>query len=440
MQHSDDFAMQGWLYLRVIEPLSAGDWIYVLAMRTVSLPTAPHPLILACCLVGERLTPWTAETLTRALNPLREQGLNAQEAFAVPVQQYLAAEEEIRTSQARSSLLIDLPWTACGHSDTEFWSHIPALIQRPVWSLQTLLLHWSQVGAPDDLLATTYQEQIPGRLWYLLLPPQWQPLDKIASYNAIVTADRPPLSRAQKVRSCCEQACQQLRTALAKARVAHLASEDRAQGPSNSSPADSYTLRKTAQFWEINYEGETKCFKHTKGLSYLAYLLGHPHRPFPVLELVQLVERGKATEATGLYSHMSNECLAQENLYIASGEIREGVPPQVMESYKAQYLVLEKELEEAKQNNDIGRLSHLEEQHEALIRKLAEAVGYRGRRFKRTREEERERLRVRKLVDHTIELMQKEWSLFGTHLDEYITLGFTLEYRPPAGTRPWHIC
>ena len=53
MQNSDDFAMQGWLYPRVVEPLSAGDWVYVLAMRTVSLPTAPHSLTLARCLVLE---------------------------------------------------------------------------------------------------------------------------------------------------------------------------------------------------------------------------------------------------------------------------------------------------------------------------------------------------------------------------------------------------
>src|SRR5437879_2742684 len=96
--NGDNFDMQAWLYPRVVEPLSAGDWIYALAIRTISHPTVPDSLTLACCLVGERLTPWTAETFTYVLNPLREQELTAQEALAVIVQRYFAVEGARRAS------------------------------------------------------------------------------------------------------------------------------------------------------------------------------------------------------------------------------------------------------------------------------------------------------------------------------------------------------
>ena len=97
---------------------------------------------------------------------------------------------------------------------------------------------------------------------------------------------------------------------------------DHDQTPSATSTPDTYVLRKAGAMWEILYHGERLWIKDTKGVPYLSYLLRYPHHDFPILELVQLVERGKLTESTP-YQHMSKEVLAQESLYVSPGDTGE---------------------------------------------------------------------------------------------------------------------
>jgi len=49
-------------------------------------------------------------------------------------------------------------------------------------------------------------------------------------------------------------------------------------------------FRLEEEYWTVAYEGSVVRLKSTKGLHYLAQLLRHPGRAFPVRELMAIVE------------------------------------------------------------------------------------------------------------------------------------------------------
>jgi hypothetical protein len=433
MQNDDNFLMQAVLYPRVLEAISAGDWVYMLAIRIIPLPTVPDSLTLACCLVRERLTPLTASTLTHTLQSLRELGLNAQESLAVIAQRYFAAEEAIRISQARSSLLIDLPWKACGHSGTDLWSHLPTLIQCPVWSLQSILLHWSQVGAPDDLLATTYQGQTPGRLWYLLLPPQWMPLDDIASKASAVTPHRPRLTRAQEILARIAQAGQKLLSTHSKASVPLPANEGHSQAPSTIVPTDQYIWRQVGDRWEIVYPRKKINVKDSIGMKYLNYLVHNPGRECSALDLMALVEGKKGTK------YISEEQLQQGNLRISDGEIAYDVlDKKAIKDLKKVLPVLRDQLDEAKENHDIEEQQEIERRIHRINNTLKESLKRGGESLTFNSNKKRPRNTVYKAIKRAIDRILVLHPPLGEHLQPIIKKSPTFAYHPSSDTPSWN--
>jgi hypothetical protein len=416
LQNFDNCALQTWLYPRVVEPISAGDWTGVVISRTVSFPAVPDSFYLVCYLVGERLTPWTAETFTHALNPLCEQGFTAQEALAVMVQRYFTFEEE-----KKPSLLVDLPWTPCGQSSLDLCRQLDSLTERPVWSLQSILLHWSRVGAPDDLLAITYQEQIPGRLWHLLLPPRWTPLDKIATYNAIVTPDRPPQSMAQQALAHIEQCRHTLHTVLSQAIASLPASEGQGQTPFTITPTDQYIWCKVDNGWKIVYQGKEAGFKDLKGMHYLHYLVHHPEKEFKALDLMALVYGKEGTEA------------------VSKGESEQDIlDPKYIKALKNKYEDLLDKLEEARENHDIEKQQEIEGQIHWIQSVWKKSRGLRGKSRTFPSNNKRPELAVYKAIKKAMDMIQARLDPLGKHLQESVKTGATFVYDPRSETPRWH--
>src|SRR5262249_26245898 len=109
-------------------------------------------------------------------------------------------------------------------------------------------------------------------------------------------------------------------------------------------------LIRMGDYWIICYQGHPAIFKATRGLDYLAYLLGHPGREVHVSELI-----GAALATLGLRgnSHAAR-CDA------VTARLQKGVPLldlQAKLEYKRRIEELRKDIQEAERFNDDYRLA-----------------------------------------------------------------------------------
>src|SRR6267143_2342669 len=75
-------------------------------------------------------------------------------------------------------------------------------------------------------------------------------------------------------------------------------------------------LRKVCDRWDFWYHGKELPGKDCRGMHLLNILLHSPHEDFHVLNLMQLVTRGKAVGDLTLHGNLPAQLLAQEGLVI----------------------------------------------------------------------------------------------------------------------------
>ena len=180
----------------------------------------------------------------------------------------------------------------------------------------------------------------------------------------------------------------------------------REPGPSNR------RLVAEADVWRVDFGGRTVRVKASKGMSDLAVLLRQPGRELSCLELA-----GGA---------------------LAAGDSRQEVIDEQARGYYEQRIRdLQDELEEARANHDQGRAERLEDELDALVEHLTDALGMSGRSRAMTDAAERARSAVTHRIRATIRHLAEVHPALGGHLERTVTTGRFCMYE--ADGTPWQV-
>jgi hypothetical protein len=195
------------------------------------------------------------------------------------------------------------------------------------------------------------------------------------------------------------------------------------------------TFRKQGEYWPIVYEGRQFSLRDLKGLRYIAYLLRHPGREFPVLDLVAAIEGTRQQCEAGWHAGMTEEQLAEDGLALSEGNRSEPLlDPQAKNEYQTRIQELQEEIDEAERNNDLERAANLKEEQGSIIEQLRSASGLGGRERRTPSPAERARVNVTKLVGSALGHIEKQHEALGRHLRNAIRTGAFCSYSPDAPT------
>lgn len=134
-------------------------------------------------------------------------------------------------------------------------------------------------------------------------------------------------------------------------------------------------FKREGEFWTIAFEGAAFRLRDSKGLHYIAALLGEPGRERHALDLVGAGGPGGNSGDAGTF--LDADAKAQ---------------------YRARLDELAEEVHDAEQNNDAERASRAEEERQALVDQLAAAVGLGGRDRRAASDAERARVNVTRAI------------------------------------------
>jgi len=173
-------------------------------------------------------------------------------------------------------------------------------------------------------------------------------------------------------------------------------------------------FRREGDLWLAVFEGQEGRVQPLKGHSYLAQLLASPDREY---HSPQVVSAATGEPLTGLGT---------------AGEILDS---RAIAEYRQQFLDLESELEEARSNNDGGRVEILEERREKLKAHLVSAAGLGGRVRHAADDFDRIRKSVANAIDRAIERFRTVHPPLHAHLMASVKKGYYLSYQPARPTR-----
>ncbi len=168
-------------------------------------------------------------------------------------------------------------------------------------------------------------------------------------------------------------------------------------------------FQRRGEFWQMSFEGETKYFKDSVGIGYIARLLIQPHK---IVSAVTLLAARAGIDPL-----------------VTAGTSGEVLDAESRKQLGQRYIDLHEDLEEARRNHDIGRQEKAEKEMEALTVQLASAFDHRGRPRQQT-DADKVRKSVSEAVRRDIERIAKEHPALGRHLTASIFPGADFRYAP----------
>jgi tetratricopeptide (TPR) repeat protein len=188
-------------------------------------------------------------------------------------------------------------------------------------------------------------------------------------------------------------------------------------------------FRRDGEYWSVAYEQDVFRLRDSKGLRYLARLLGEPGREVHALDLVA-GERGAASAAQ----------TAEPGLAPSLGDAGEILDPRAKAEYRRRLDELEGELEEARAFGDIERAARAEAERDFLVRELAGAIGLGGRDRRMGSPSERARVSVTRAIRSALARIHEHSPALGDHLERTIHTGTYCSYTPdPRAPIDWRI-
>lgn len=175
---------------------------------------------------------------------------------------------------------------------------------------------------------------------------------------------------------------------------------------------DASVFQRDGDAWLLSFQGVRCQLKHTRGLSYLAQLLAHPHHEFHALDLV----------ACQTPEHEDTTRNRTDGVEVT-------LTPQARTAYKQHLQELQEELDEARAFNDLGRMKRLEEAIEQLMHELAHTVGGR-RQFRVGSAAERARVSVAMALKVVMNKIAHYHPPLNRHLSCTIKTGAYCAYTP----------
>ena len=165
-------------------------------------------------------------------------------------------------------------------------------------------------------------------------------------------------------------------------------------------------FRREGDYWTIGPPRRTFRLKDSKGLGYLARLLGEPHREFHALDLV-----GSARAAAG------------------SSEVPL-LDPEAARRYRTRVRDLEEQIAEAEAWNDEARAAIARDELSAVAEELARATGLGGRSRSFSSDSERARVSVTRVIKAALSRIGEESPELKHHLASTVRTGTYCSYNP----------
>jgi tetratricopeptide (TPR) repeat protein len=202
--------------------------------------------------------------------------------------------------------------------------------------------------------------------------------------------------------------------------------------PDTRSPTPDSVFCREGDYWTIAYAGKVVRLKDSKGVQYLAHLLGHPGQEFLALDLVQgLGVSAQGAAGNGAGTGTQGAWAADPGLPALDAQARR--------EYRQRLAELRDELSEAEQFNDLARATKLRLEIELLGQQLAAALDLHGRDRKAGAASERGRLMVTKRIKSVLKTLDRLHPPLAHHLRACVKTGYCCVYTPPPGQPVvWH--
>jgi tetratricopeptide (TPR) repeat protein len=201
----------------------------------------------------------------------------------------------------------------------------------------------------------------------------------------------------------------------------------------DDAPGGEMVFSREGELWTIAYRGTVVRLRDTRGLRYLARLLGNPGRELLAVDVVS-DDRGGFESLAGM-SRGGGATVARRR-----GDAGDLLDRRAVAAYRTRLAEAQDELAEARRFNDVERAARLEAEVHALAGQLAQGVGLRGRRRKAGSYAERARLNVYKGIKAVLRKIAKANPALGHHLATTVRTGALCSYRPdPRVPAVWKI-
>jgi tetratricopeptide (TPR) repeat protein len=169
-------------------------------------------------------------------------------------------------------------------------------------------------------------------------------------------------------------------------------------------------LVREGELWTLTHGGGSFHLKDSKGMGYLARLLGEPHTEVHVVEL----QAGAPAPELRADADAGGAWLDDE----------------AKRAYRARLAQLEDDLAEAERFNDVERAARAREERELIGRELARAVGLGGRDRPAGTAAERARVNTTRAIRAAIHRIEECDPSLGRHLDRAVRTGTFCVYDP----------
>lgn len=172
--------------------------------------------------------------------------------------------------------------------------------------------------------------------------------------------------------------------------------------------------RRSSEVWQLSFDGNTSLLTDSVGFGYIARLLTQPHK---IISAVTLLAARAGIDPL-----------------VTAGSSGEVLDPESRQRFKKRYTDLQEDIEEARANNDLGRIEKAEAEMAELTVQLAGAFDHRGRPRQQS-DAEKVRKSVSEAVRRDVERITTEHPALGRHLTASIFSGSDFRYAPEHETK-----
>ncbi len=187
-------------------------------------------------------------------------------------------------------------------------------------------------------------------------------------------------------------------------------------GPGRSYSKETRILRKQGTSWLVVFEGTARTVADSKGMEYIAHLLGSAGQEIHCTNLRDVV----AGETTKRHFGSAGEVITKDGLKEYADSLREN----------------REEQEEARKAHDVGRLEKLQEVEAALQKEMDGATGLHGKRREVASDRKRAQQSISKAIHRAIDAILKEHQPLGQHLSRCLKIAEFLSYESDQPI-PW---
>jgi pimeloyl-ACP methyl ester carboxylesterase len=178
-------------------------------------------------------------------------------------------------------------------------------------------------------------------------------------------------------------------------------------GVSQAMASNENALVRRGEVWTLSFEDAQALLKHSKGLADLATLLANPGAEIAAATLMHGAEAAAAP--------------------VGSDDM---LDDRARSEFRARVQAIEEDLEEARSFNDLGRISRLEQERDAILAELRVATGLGGRSRKLKDPGERARKAVSARIRESIQRIAEAHPAAGEHFAGAVRTGAFCCYEP----------